>query len=831
MVGGAICVYESSNLAISQVNFTQNEAKMWGSAFLVGVSSTAICHTCRFVGNKAGNNESGDAAVAVYWDSSFILTEGMFLQNTGLESSCISSYGGSTMTIDNCTFEENAPTAVLSVDNTFTKITNSKFFNNSSPFWGGAIVCVENCAMLLIYNKFYQNTARDARGGAIFIQYSSTLTALSTTFVENEGKFSGAAIYVSTFSSLSSENCSFQENIAGDETHAGGTIRLEMYSILYLSTATFLSNKGKSTSCVNSYLNCKLFVTNSTFDSNTGSTFGIADNNYLEISGSVLRNNTAPFFGGAIFSSNNCTILVDNATFHKNMAVAGGAISIFNSRMTIADSNFMLNMAETGGGIRMETNTEIELDHCLFSENNATLIGGGLLVNDHNIQNATFTRNIGTSFSSNRCTVFIEDSTFMKNTETALDFRKSAVVIEESKFLSNTSPFGASAVSLRGSTINITHSTFGKNTGGREGAVFIYHSTATFDHCLFSNNNASRNGGGIWATNSFINTFNTNATINYAKSGGFIQILSTVLSMSGCWIGWNTADENGGGLNADESNLVKVINSFFEGNKAVRNGGGMYVEKSKLLIQGTTFKNNEAGEYGAGISATSSSMIEINPSYFLGNNAPNGFGGAMAVYLNTTVYLNEVTFLQNYALAHGALIVQSNSTVHVTNTTVFNNSAWVYAAIGVDSSRMIALSSVFQENNGSEPGCIKIYKSEVYLQNCTLKRNRAKLYGGAIITEQSVLKIAYTTFQDNSAIFGTDLSFNGKSTQFDTFNCLFNHGNKILKSSDDQFLKISLSGNIIFTEESERSKLIHQETQYASSKCLAYLIHMRERDS
>ena len=31
----------------------------------------------------------------------------------------------------------------------------------------------------------------------------------------------------------------------------------------------------------------------------------------------------------------------------------------------------------------METNTELELDYCLFSENRAALSGGGLLVNDH----------------------------------------------------------------------------------------------------------------------------------------------------------------------------------------------------------------------------------------------------------------------------------------------------------------------------------------------------------------------------------------------------------------------------------------------------------------
>ena len=716
--GGAISIYASSNSIISQVNFTQNEAKIWGSAFFVGESSFAFSQTCRFVGNKAGNGESGAAAMAIAWDSSFNLSEGMFLQNTGVESSCIWSFARCRMLIDNCMFEENTPTAVLTQENTVTNITNSKFFNNSSPVEGGAIFCQENCIIQVVRSIFHQNKAIEFGGGAISIHYYSILTISSSVFVENEGKYFGAAIYVSEFSTLSCENCSFKENIARDETYAGGTIRLEFASLLNLSTTTFLGNKGKSTSCVSSHLS-QLFVTNSTFDSNTGRVFEMVENNYLEISGSILRNNTTPLLGGAIFSSLNSTILINNATFDKNMALNGGAIFIFNSRMMIVNSNFILNTAQTGGGIRMETNTAVELDHCLFFENRAALNGGGLLVNDHSslnitesefkmnfaghsgsaiyvqnssqvssesslfeenigvalevfcssalhmlndvmlgnkaneeinfkpakesvihmifcsldnittikygnnsksalfdvnydykpkssaisiwvyctgevtnvtfenntadlhvaenggifaastfttvhIQNATFTKNIGTSFStSNRCTVFMENSTFMFNTGTALDFSKSAVVIEESRFLNNRSPFRASALSLSGSTMNITYTTFSKNTGGREGAVFIYHSTATFDHCSFANNSAPRNGGGIWATESFINTFNTNATFNYAKSGGFIAIVSTVLSMSGCWIGRNTAEGFGGGLDAFKGNLVQIINSFF----------------------------------------------------------------------------------------------------------------------------------------------------------------------------------------------------------------------------------------------------------------------------
>ena len=242
---------------------------------------------------------------------------------------------------------------------------------------------------------------------------------------------------MSEYSTLSSENCSFKENIAGDETHAGGTIRVENFSTLDLSNATFILNKGKSTSCVSSYWNCQLFVADSTFDNNNGSTFRIVTNNYLEITGSVFSHNTAPAFGGAIFSSDNSTIQIDNVTFHKNMANTGGAIAIFkNSRIVIMNANFMLNMAETGGGIRMERNTVVDLDHCLFLENMATLNGGGVLVNDHsslNIIESEFRLNsAGNSgsavYARNVSEVASESSLFGENVGVALEVFCSSVL-------------------------------------------------------------------------------------------------------------------------------------------------------------------------------------------------------------------------------------------------------------------------------------------------------------------------------------------------------------------------------------------------------------------
>ena len=53
--------------------------------------------------------------MAVAWDSGLGLTRATFLQNTGLQSSCILSFTGSLMLIDNCSFEENSPTAVRSL--------------------------------------------------------------------------------------------------------------------------------------------------------------------------------------------------------------------------------------------------------------------------------------------------------------------------------------------------------------------------------------------------------------------------------------------------------------------------------------------------------------------------------------------------------------------------------------------------------------------------------------------------------------------------------------------------------------------------------------------
>ena len=451
-----------------------------------------------------------------------------------------------------------------------------------------------------------------------------------------------------------------------------------------------------------------------------------------------------------------------------------------------------------------------------------------------NVQNVTFTWNVGTSFSaSSHCHVTVENAAFIRNTGTALDLQKSTMIIEESKFLNNKSPFGASAISLSGNTINVTDSIFSENAGGREGAVYIFYSTATFDHCLFINNSAPNHGGGLWATNSFVNIFNTNATLNHAEFGGFAQILFTVLSMSGCSIEQNRALGDGGGLDVTHGSQVEIITSFFEGNNAVRNGGGMHVSNSNLFTRGITFKNNIASEYGGGVDVDSSSIIKMDMLSFLRNKAKNGFGGAIAASTNTIIYLIKVKLQDNYALRYSALCIQFNSTLNVSNTVVFNNSAERCGTVGVlHSSRMVAIGTDFRENKALKAGCVTINKGEVYFAKLYIDKKPGQEIWRSHYNRRVHFKNSRHYFRDNSAIFGTDISFEGKSTQFDTFNCVFNQGSNVLKSSDDQFWKISRSKNIIFTEELDRSisMLIHQETQYASSKYLTYQLRS-ERDS
>jgi predicted outer membrane repeat protein len=221
----------------------------------------------------------------------------------------------------------------------------------------------------------------------------------------------------------------------------------------------------------------------------------------------------------------------------------------------------------------------------------------------------------------------------------------------------------------------------------------------------FSNNVASRYGGGLYTTGTTGDVVDSVIDGNVALEGGGaftydgeVNFLRTTISANEA----TTVDEEawgpgggGGGLwsaggEIRESNIVGNISAYqaggayfyrgrpefvdntVDGNYCAEDGGGIYFNISTAVVEGNVFRNNEAADDAGGLRFYyGNSRVESNEFY--DNSAGDDGGGAKFSH-------SEHEFLSNYMEgnstgdAGGGLELDNDST-YVTDSVFINNSA------------------------------------------------------------------------------------------------------------------------------------------------------------
>lgn len=146
-----------------------------------------------------------------------------------------------------------------------------------------------------------------------------------------------------------------------------------------------------------------------------------------------------------------------------------------------------------------------------------------------------------------------------------------AVTLQNNK---NSSKAGG-AISLTNSTLWMSGGSIKDNTcsstsnGNGGGGVYLNNSSMTFSGGTISGNTATKDGGGIYATNNSSITMSGNATISGNTSNSNIA---------------NTNDNGGGGIYLNNSSLNMISNAKIIGNTTNARGGGIYNTVSGNVI-------------------------------------------------------------------------------------------------------------------------------------------------------------------------------------------------------------------------------------------------------
>ena len=261
-----------------------------------------------------------------------------------------------------------------------------------------------------------------------------------------------------------------------------------------------------------------------------------------------------------------------------------------------------------------------------------------------------------------------------------------------------TATTGASAgVTLTNGTVKdsyIHHNTSSAN-GTNSGGITVYGNGCTVSGCKIDNN---------------ANTYSTTAD----GGGMFLYSSTSGVSISNCSFSNNSATRNGGGISsyitATNASAISISNCTFTSNTAAGSGGGAYLSSSIASniynISGCTFTSNSSAvasgsTAGGGAVLLTTCAFNIDKCTFTGNYTTLSSGGAITIPASSSCTFSNSKFISNTA---GSTTASSGSAIYCKSIYTANN-------------------CLFADNTGATP--IHFYTSTAVstFQNCTFANN------------------------------------------------------------------------------------------------------------
>ena len=297
-------------------------------------------------------------------------------------------------------------------------LENVSIINSTALTYGGAIV---NYGELVIVNSIF--SLNKAKNGGVIANYNK-LDIKSSNFTNNSCyiKGSGGAIYNLGKGTLTIDNCNFADNKVdaeylleeddfGVRLGSGGAIYNR--GDLYIYNSNFTSNRafnwGGAIVSITDVKKHNLKIINSIFDKNTcfaggGGAIFIANANVDIANSSFTSNEIGGDSGGALyFTKSNAKIY--NSTFFKNSAsYSGGAIESWKSNITMDLCNITDNNAEHGGALGFygervgnHVTGTLNIYNSTIHNNKGFYTGGAFYVMDlnMNVKNSNIYNNFG----------------------------------------------------------------------------------------------------------------------------------------------------------------------------------------------------------------------------------------------------------------------------------------------------------------------------------------------------------------------------------------------------------------------------------------------------
>ena len=291
---------------------------------------------------------------------------------------------------------------VLAEASSLTMISSS-LQNNTSSFTGGvaavfadAELHVLNCTAYSNYaelgafsfstestvqtidaSSFYHNLAE--RGGVVFGSAESQISINDCDFKGNHAAIGGVLYLLNKQVNVSRSNFTYNTALSED----GGAIYMSFVRNFNVDHCSFERNSATKSGQIYIADTSRAVITScKCLDgiANIGGCIGVDGSSNVEMRDNQISNNRAALVGGGISIATGSVLNISNSVIENNTAVAGGGIQVQGT--LIADSVTIQNNAaqKLGGGILIKggvTSNILNAVHCI---NNTAHLGGGMVL-------------------------------------------------------------------------------------------------------------------------------------------------------------------------------------------------------------------------------------------------------------------------------------------------------------------------------------------------------------------------------------------------------------------------------------------------------------------
>ena len=446
------------------------------------------------------------------------------------------------------------------------QIVNCRIANNSADYGGGVFQEDASGRVDVIGSRIELNTTGN-HGGGLYVSGSAALT--NTLVLSNTAGWHGGGLHVNSGRTDLNGGLFSNNQAMGDN---GGAVNVN--NSISVTGTQFISNAANDSGGALLQWNAgyTVTVTYAHFERNTAKNYGGAlwARGNTTLSGSVFQNNTCTggnCYGGGLYADNSLTLT--GTQFISNTAANGGGLAQWNTgyTVTVTDARFERNMARSMGGGAFVSGT-LTISNSNFVSNTADsgssgdALGGGLYASGASQLFATSFVGNSVLCSGASCGDLNGGGLYINGTRSTL---------AQVTFVDNQTVRMGGGIMSVGSDLTLNGGVFSGNQAGWGGGLYHDGGNLVLTNALFSGNLAG------WG-------------------GGMGQEYGTAL-MTHVTFGGNRAVNIGGGLDNFVSNPT-LVNCIFWGNSAptgpqIGNEYGSTPAITYSDIQGTSIYTGE----------------------------------------------------------------------------------------------------------------------------------------------------------------------------------------------------------------------------------------------